>query len=184
MAIAERLWTVLYALETSRDPQTGLLCCRCCQAPGVFFRPCILWTLCHIAPTGLVASRGVGTHPSPTTFYPCGLSRPSPEALYVFRRALEGLGEATPAIQRLFRKARTVSTGRLHQPQGRSLTEPYNTAYASCRTAPSGTPPRLRNRPSAMSNFRATATIPMRLRRLPPPPKRSRNQQLKALSGW
>jgi len=40
---------------------------------------------------GLAASCGVGTHPSPTTFYPCGLSRPSPDALCVFRRQPEGL---------------------------------------------------------------------------------------------
>jgi hypothetical protein len=66
----------------------------------------------------------------------------------------------------------------------RSLTQPRNTAYTSFRTAPSGKTPLLRKRHSAMSNFRATATIPMRLRRFPPPPKRSRNQQLKALSGW
>jgi hypothetical protein len=66
----------------------------------------------------------------------------------------------------------------------RSLTQPRNTAYASFRTAPSGKTPLLRKRHSAMSNLRATATIPMRLRRFPPPPKRSRNQQLKALSGW
>ncbi len=45
---------------------------------------------------------------SPTTFYPCGLERPSPDALCVFRRELESLGEATPSIHRLFRKARTV----------------------------------------------------------------------------
>ena len=75
-------------------------------------------------------------------------------------------------------------TGRLHQHQGRSLTQHRNTAYASLRTAPSGKTPVLRKRHSAMSNLRATATIPMRLRRLPPPPKRSRNQPLRALSGW
>jgi hypothetical protein len=50
--------------------------------------------------------------------------------------------------------------------------------------APSGKPPVSRQRHSAMSNFRATATIPMRRNRLPPPPQRSRNQQLRALSGW
>jgi hypothetical protein len=34
-----------------------------------------------------------------------------------------------------------------------------------------------------MSNLRATATMPIRLRRLPPPPNRSRNHTLRALSG-
>jgi hypothetical protein len=78
-------------LETYRCPHPVLLCCRCCQAPCVFFLPGLLWTLCHIAPTGLAASCGVGTHLSPTTFYPCGLKCPSPDSLYVFRRELEGL---------------------------------------------------------------------------------------------
>jgi hypothetical protein len=89
---------------------------------------------------------------SPTTFSPCGREGPSPDALGVFRRELGGLCEATPSIQRLLRKARTVYTGRLHQPQGRSLTQHRNTADASFRTAPSGKPPLLRNRHSAMSN--------------------------------
>jgi hypothetical protein len=68
---------------------------------------------------------------SPTTFYPCGLERPSPDFLCVFRRELESLGEATPSIQRRLSKARTVYTGRLHQHQGRSLTQHRNTAYAA-----------------------------------------------------
>ena len=34
-----------------------------------------------------------------------------------------------------------------------------------------------------MSSLRATATIPIRRKRLRPPPKRSRNEQLRALSG-
>jgi hypothetical protein len=73
--------------------------------------------------------------------------------------------------------------GRLHQDQGREVTQYRNTAYASLSAAPSGMTPVLRKRHRAMSNLRATATIPIRLRRLPPPPKRSRNQQLSALSG-
>ena len=71
------------------------------------------------------------------------------------------------------------TTGRLHQHQGRGLTQHRQTAYASLRTAPSGKTPVSRKRHRAMSNLRATATIPMRLKRLPPPPKRSRNQQLR-----
>src|SRR5919108_5898217 len=92
---------LLCRLETYLYPHPGLLCCRCCQAPCVFFLPCMLWTLCHITPTGLAASCGVGTHPSPTTFSPCGLSCPSPDSPSVFRRELAGLSEATPSIQRL-----------------------------------------------------------------------------------
>src|SRR2546427_261182 len=38
-----------------------LLCCRCCQALLRLFLPCILWALCHLAPSSLAASLGVGT---------------------------------------------------------------------------------------------------------------------------
>ena len=76
------------------------------------------------------------------------------------------------------------STGRLHQHEGQNLMQHRNIAYASLSSAPSGKTPVSRNRHSAMSNLRATATIPMRRARLPPPPKRSRNQQRSALSGW
>jgi len=44
---------------------------------------------------------------SPTTCYPCGLRRPSPEALCAFRRQLEGPEEATPSLRRLASQART-----------------------------------------------------------------------------
>jgi hypothetical protein len=43
---------------------------------------------------------------SPTTFYPCGLRRPSPNALCAFRRQLEGPEEATPSIRRRASQAR------------------------------------------------------------------------------
>jgi hypothetical protein len=43
---------------------------------------------------------------SPTTFYPCELSRPSPDALCVFRRPLEGPEEATPSLRRRAAQAR------------------------------------------------------------------------------
>ena len=45
---------------------------------------------------------------SPTTFYPCGLQRPSPDALCVFRRQREGPEEATPSIRRLASQARNL----------------------------------------------------------------------------
>ena len=66
-------------------------------------------------------------------------------------------------------------TGRLHQHPGPSLTQHRHTAYAALRAAPSGKTPVVRTRHRAMRHGRATATIPMRLRRLPPPPKRSRH---------
>ena len=69
-----------------------------------------------------------------------------------------------------------ISTGRLHQHQDLGVTPHHNSAYPSLSTAPSGTTPVSRKRQSAMSNLRATATIPIRRKRLPPPPKRSRNQ--------
>jgi hypothetical protein len=50
------------------------------------------------------------------------------------------------------------TTDRFHQYQGRSLTPHRKTAYASLRTAPSGMTPVSRNRHSATSNCRATAT--------------------------
>jgi hypothetical protein len=75
------------------------------------------------------------------------------------------------------------STGRLHQHHGLGMTQHRRTAYAFFSSAPSGTTPVLRKRHSAMSNFRATATIPIRLKRAPPLPKRARNQTLRALAG-
>jgi len=119
---------------------------------------------------------------SPTTCSPCGLNHPSPDALCVLRRELEGLWEATPSLRRLLHGPGSLP-GRLHQDQGREVTQSRNTAYASLRAAPSGMTPVLRKRHRAMRNLRATAIIPIRLRRLPPPPKRSRNQQRRALSG-
>ncbi len=43
---------------------------------------------------------------SPTTFYPCGFGGPSPDALCVCRRLLEGPEEATPSIRRRALQAR------------------------------------------------------------------------------
>src|SRR5262249_39232698 len=57
-------------------------------------------------------------------------------------------------------------------------------AEASWSAAPSGKTPVWSKRHRAMSHFRATATRPMRLNRLPPLPQRSRNQPRRALSGW
>jgi hypothetical protein len=45
---------------------------------------------------------------SPTTFYPCELRCPSPDSLYVFRRELEVLSEATPSIRRRASQARKL----------------------------------------------------------------------------
>ena len=73
--------------------------------------------------------------------------------------------------------------GRLHQYPDRGVIPHQPSAYTSLSTAPAGITPVSRKRQSAMSNLRATATIPIRRKRLPPPPKRSRNKTLRALSG-
>jgi hypothetical protein len=51
---------------------------------------------------------GRGDLSSPTTFYPCGLSRPSPDSLCVFRREPKGPEEATPSKRRLAWQARNL----------------------------------------------------------------------------
>src|SRR5712691_484549 len=56
---------------------------------------------------------------SPTTFYPCGFRRPSPDALYVFRRLLEGPEEATPSIRRRASQARKLRGSPLPAPKPR-----------------------------------------------------------------
>ena len=76
-----------------------------------------------------------------------------------------------------------ISSGRLHQHPDRGMTPPQPSTYTSLSTAPAGITPVSRERQSAMSNLRATATIPIRLKRLPPLPKRSRNHTLRALLG-
>jgi hypothetical protein len=73
--------------------------------------------------------------------------------------------------------------GRLHQHQGLGRTQHAQHASASLRTAPAGQTPVSRKRHSAMRHLRATATIPIRRKRVPPPPKRSRNPTRRALSG-
>src|SRR5262249_37443967 len=73
--------------------------------------------------------------------------------------------------------------GRLHQHSDQGVTAHPPSPYPSWSTAPAGITPVSRKRQSAMSNLRATATIPIRRKRVPPPPKRSRNQTLRALAG-
>jgi hypothetical protein len=74
-------------------------------------------------------------------------------------------------------------TGHLHQHQSLRVTQHPPSVSPSLSTAPSGKTSVSRKRHSAMSHLRATATIPIRLTRLPPLPKRSRNHTLRALSG-
>jgi hypothetical protein len=76
-----------------------------------------------------------------------------------------------------------IATGRLHQYSDQGVTPHPPSAYPSLSTAPAGNTPVSRKRQSAMSHVRATATIPIRLKRLPPLPQRARNHTLRALSG-
>src|SRR5690348_2579261 len=56
---------------------------------------------------------------SPTTFYPCGFRHPSPNALCVFRRLLEGPEEATPPLRRRASQARNFRGSPPPAPQPR-----------------------------------------------------------------
>ena len=147
------------------------------------FLPSILCALCHTASITLAASCGVGSS---------RLQRPSLRAGAHTRHPMLS---ASVDDHRQTRGRRPHlsdgvcawpgrATGRLHQRQGRRLTQHRTTADASFRTAPAGKTPLLRHRHSARSHCRATATIPRRLTRLPPPPKRSRHQPRSARSGW
>ncbi len=73
------------------------------------------------------------------------------------------------APQQRWGHARTAQSSRSHVSRSR-VTQPLNIASASLSTAPSGNAPVVRKRHRARSNVRATATIPMRRRRLPPLP--------------
>jgi hypothetical protein len=145
--------------------------------------PCLLWALCHRAATGLAASCGVGTSRRQRPSRRAGSNAPHP----MLSASCDGRWQAwgrRPPLCTGFCARPGRSTGRRHQPHGRRLTPHRPTAYASCRTAPSGTTPLVRQRHRAMRHCRATATIPMRLRRVPPPPTHARNPPRHALSGW
>jgi hypothetical protein len=161
-----------------------LLCCRCCQALlSIFLLPLSSLELCHPAPIGLAASCGVGTSRRQRPSIRAGSNTHHPILYTSFDESWKAYGRRPHLYDGLLGRPGN-STGRLHQHQGQEVTQQRKPAYASLSTAPSGNTPVSRKRHRAMSNFRATATIPIRLKRLPPPPKRWRNQQLRALSGW
>jgi hypothetical protein len=119
--------------------------------------PCLLWALCHRAATGLAASCGVGTSRRQRPSRRAGSNAPHP----MLSASCDGRWQAwgrRPPLCTGFCARPGRSTGRLHQPHGRRLTPHRPTAYASCRTAPSGTTPLVRQRHSAMRHCRATAT--------------------------
>ena len=136
----------------------------------------------HMPSRRLAASWGVESH---------GLQRPSIRAgaharhliLYASIDASRKAQRRRPHLYDGVLGRPGISSGRLHQYPDRGVTPHQPSTYTSLSTAPAGITPVSRKRQSAMSNLRATATIPIRRRRLPPLPKRARNQQLKALSG-
>src|SRR5713226_3786541 len=144
--------------------------------------PCVPGMLCHFAPSGLAASLGVEISCLQRPSIRAGTNARHPILYASFDESRKACRRRPHLYDGFFARPGN-STGRLHQHQDRGGTQHRNTAYASLRTAPSGNTPVSKKRHSAMSNLRATATIPIRLKRLPPPPKRARNQTLRALSG-
>src|SRR5262249_36889461 len=152
-----------------------LLCCRCCQALlSIFIFLSILWRLRHLAPIGLAASCGVGTSRLHRPSLRAGVHTRHPMLSASFDESWKAYGRRPHLYDGLLRMPGNA-TGRLYQPPGQEVAQARNPAYASLSMAPAGTPPVSMKRHRAMSNLRATATIPIRLTRLPPPPKRSRN---------
>ena len=149
----------------------------------VFFIPCILWTLCHMPLIGLAASCGVGHHRLQRPSIRAGTNARHPMLSASFDDSWKACGRRPHLYNGVLRTPGN-STGHLHQYLDQGVTQHHHIAYAALSAAPSGNTPVSRKRHRAISHLRATATIPIRLRRLPPPPKRSRNQQLRALSGW
>src|SRR5215510_8886598 len=64
---------------------------------------------------------------SPTSFYPCGIEHPSPDALCVFRRQLEGQRRRPHLHDGLLSRPGTT-TGRLHQHPDRGTPPPQPSA--------------------------------------------------------
>jgi hypothetical protein len=142
----------------------------CCQALLRIFSPLTLFERCILSPRSVwrlpVALRPRVSNdllsvraPMPTTRFSRRLStstgRPVGGAPLSPTASWQG-PEKTP--------------GRLHPHQGRSLTQPQGPPSASLSMAPSGRPPVSLKRQRAMSTWRATATRPMHLHRLPPLP--------------
>jgi hypothetical protein len=136
----------------------------------------------HSAPIALAASCGVETGSLQRPSIRAGLGARHPILSTSFDQNWKPCGRRSHLYDGSFERP-GKATGRLRQNQGRCPTRHRHNPYASLRCAPSGNAPLFRKRQSATRNVRATATIPMRLRRLPPPPKRSLNQQCRALSG-
>ena len=129
----------------------------------------------HMASIELAASCGVGTSRLQRPSIRAGFSARHPMLSASFDDSWKAQRRRPHLYDGLLRRP-GISSGRLHQHPDRGVTLHRQSAYPSLSTAPAGKTPVSRKRQSAMSNLRATATIPIRLKRLPPPPKRSRNQ--------
>ena len=77
----------------------------CAGAGTPSYRGCLPGALRPLASMGWRLPLAWGPS-SPTTCSPCGLQRPSPDALCVFRRRVEGPEEATPSLRRRAEQAR------------------------------------------------------------------------------
>ena len=100
-----------------------------------FFSPAILWALCHMAPIGLAASCGVGTSRLQRPSIRAGANTRHPILSASFDESRKACGRR-PHLSDGFFAGPGSSTGRLHQHQGRSLTQHRNTAYASLSDGP------------------------------------------------
>ena len=135
--------------------------------------------LCHLAPITLAASCGVGTSRLQRPALRAGTHTRHPRLSASFDDSRKACRRRPHLYDGFLCKAR-----KHHGPpppaQGHSLTQHRQTAHAALSSAPSGMTPVSRKRQSAIRTLRATATMPIRLRRVPPPPKRSRHQPLRA----
>ena len=136
----------------------------------------------HMTSMCLAASLGVGTSRLQRPSIRAGANTRHPILYASFDGSRKAQRRRPHLYDGLLRRPGN-STGRLHQHPDRGVTPHQPSVYTSLSTAPAGITPVSRKRQSAMSNLRATATIPSRLKRFPPLPKRSRNQTLRALSG-
>ena len=148
----------------------------------VWGRACIPGTRCHCAPSGLAASCGVEISCLQRPSLRAGVTARHPILYASFDESRKSSRRRPHLYDGVLRRP-GILPGRLHQHQGLGVTRHRQRFYPSLSTAPAGKTPVSRKRQSARSHLRATATIPIRRKRLPPPPKRSRHQQLKALSG-
>src|SRR3990172_12476496 len=123
-----------------------------------------------------------------TTFYPCRRGWPNTRCCIRPKRARRtGFGRSAPSIRTAAHIARprqiTGASTNLQRYKLLSLTALRSQICESMSRASSGITPSARKRHSAMSNRRASATMPMRRMRRPPPAKRLWYHWLSALLG-